>query len=125
MEKCIDEQKNIKITLPDGSVLEKPQGVTGMQIAEGISSGLAKQAIVVEINGNIKDMSFPIIEDSDLKIFKKDADIALEIIRHDCAHVMAEAVQVLYPGTQVTIGPAIDNGFIMTFHLKSHFYLKI
>tara|TARA_A100001011_G_scaffold308859_2_gene324678 strand:- start:23161 stop:25107 length:1947 start_codon:yes stop_codon:yes gene_type:complete len=114
-------KKNIKITLPDGSVLEKPQGVTGMQIAEGISSGLAKQAIVVEINGNIKDMSFPIIEDSDLKIFKKDADIALEIIRHDCAHVMAEAVQVLYPGTQVTIGPAIDNGFYYDFSFKKPF----
>ena len=70
--------KNIKITLPDGSILEKPQGVTGMQIAEGISSGLAKQAIAVEVNSDLKDMSFPIMEDANLKILKKDADISLE-----------------------------------------------
>ena len=113
--------KNIKITLPDGSILEKPQGVTGMQIAEGISSGLAKQAIVVEVNGELKDMSFPITLDANLKILKKDADIGLEIIRHDCAHVMAEAVQFLYPGTQVTIGPAIDNGFYYDFSFKKAF----
>ena len=113
--------KNIKITLPDGSILEKPQGVTGMQIAEGISSGLAKQAIVVEVNGDLKDMSFPITSDVNLKILKKDADIGLEIIRHDCAHVMAEAVQFLYPGTQVTIGPAIDNGFYYDFSFKKAF----
>ena len=113
--------KNIKITLPDGSILEKPQGVTGMQIAEGISSGLAKQAIVVEVNGDLKDMSFPIMVDANLKILKKDADDALEILRHDCAHVMAEAVQSLYPGTQVTIGPAIDNGFYYDFSFKKQF----
>ena len=113
--------KNIKITLPDGSILEKPQGVTGMQIAEGISAGLAKQAIIVEVNGDLKDMSFPIMVDANLKILKKDADHALEILRHDCAHVMAEAVQSLYPGTQVTIGPAIDNGFYYDFSFKKQF----
>ena len=86
--------KNIKITLPDGTVLKNLRS-NWNGIAEGISSGLAKQAIVVEVNGDLKDLSFPINEDSELKILKKDADDAVEIIRHDCAHVMAEAVQSL------------------------------
>jgi len=111
----------IKITLPDGTVLEKPSGITGMEIAEGISSGLAKQSILVELNGQLTDLSFPIDKNAELKILKKDADIALEIIRHDCAHVMAEAVQTLFPGTQVTIGPAIDNGFYYDFSFKKPF----
>ena len=92
-----------------------------MQIAESISSGLAKQSIVIELNGKLRDLSYPIIEDSELKILKKDADIALEIIRHDCAHVMAEAVQELFPETQITIGPAIDNGFYYDFSFKKPF----
>ena len=107
--------EHIKITLPDGTVLERPSGTTGLDIAEGISSSLAKQSIVVEINGELRDMSYAMTEDSTLKILKKDADEALEIIRHDCAHVMAEAVQALYPGTQVTIGPAIEHGFYYDF----------
>jgi len=111
----------IKITLPDGTILDKPSGVTGMEIAEGISSGLAKQSILVELNGQFRDLSFPIHEDSKLKILKKDADIALETIRHDCAHVMAEAVQELFPGTQVTIGPAIDHGFYYDFAFSKPF----
>ena len=111
----------IKITLPDGTILNKPLGITGMEIAEGISSGLAKQSILVELNGQLRDLSFPIHEDSELKILKKDADIALETIRHDCAHVMAEAVQELFPGTQVTIGPAIDHGFYYDFAFPKPF----
>jgi len=113
----------VKITLPDGTVLDKPAGTTGMQIAEGISSGLAKQAILIELNGELRDLSYPINEDSTLKILKKDADEALELIRHDCAHVMAEAVQELFPGTQVTIGPAIDNGFYYDFSREQAFTL--
>ena len=115
--------EQIKITLPDGTVLDKPIGTTGMQIAEGISSGLAKQAILIELNGELRDLSYPINEDSSLKILKKDADEALELIRHDCAHVMAEAVQELFPGTQVTIGPAIDNGFYYDFSREQAFTL--
>ena len=113
----------IKITLPDGTILDKPVGITGMQIAEGISSGLAKQSILVELNGELRDLSYPIDQDSTLKILKKDADEALELIRHDCAHVMAEAVQELYPGTQVTIGPAIENGFYYDFSRETPFAL--
>ena len=113
--------EQIKITLPDGTILEKPIGITGLEIAEGISSGLAKQSILVEINGELRDLSYPISKDSSLKILKKDADEALELIRHDCAHVMAEAVQMLFPGTQVTIGPAIDNGFYYDFSREDAF----
>ena len=115
--------EQIKITLPDGTILEKPIGITGLEIAEGISSGLAKQSILVEINGELRDLSYPISKDSTLKILKKDADEALELIRHDCAHVMAEAVQMLFPGTQVTIGPAIDNGFYYDFSREDAFTL--
>ena len=115
------KEKLVKITLPDGTVLNKHSGVTGMEIAQSISSGLAKQSIVIELNGKLRDLSFPINEDSELKILKKDADIALELIRHDCAHVMAEAVQELFPDTQITIGPAIDNGFYYDFSFEKPF----
>ena len=111
----------IKITLPDGTVLEKPSGVTGLEIAEGISTGLAKQSILVELNGQLRDLSFSINEDSEIKILKKDSDVALETIRHDCAHVMAEAVQEIFPGTQVTIGPAIEHGFYYDFAFPKPF----
>ena len=107
--------KLINITLPDGTVLNKPIGSTGYDIAFGISESLAKQSIAVEINNEFKDLSYPMEKDCTLKILKKDAYYALELIRHDCAHVMAEAVQALYPGTQVTIGPAIENGFYYDF----------
>ena len=113
--------EQIKITLPDGTILKKASGTTGLDVAEGISSGLAKQSILVEIDGELRDLSYPITKDCKLKILKKDADEALELIRHDCAHVMAEAVQTLYPGTQVTIGPAIDNGFYYDFSREEAF----
>jgi len=111
----------VKITLPDGTILEKKSGITGLDIANSISSGLAKQSILVELNGELKDLSYPIVKDSNIKILKKDSEQALEVIRHDCAHVMAEAVQELFPGTQVTIGPAIDNGFYYDFSFKKPF----
>ena len=111
----------INITLPDASKKEFLKGITGYDIALSISEGLAKQAILVELNGSLRDLSYPIMEDSFLKILKKDSDIALEIIRHDCAHVMAEAVQSLFPGTKITIGPAIENGFYYDFATKDPF----
>ena len=113
--------KNIVITLPDGTSIDKPAGITGLEIAEGISMGLAKQSILIEVNGQLRDLSYQIFEDSNINILKKDADVALETIRHDCAHIMAEAVQDLFPGTQVTIGPAIDNGFYYDFAFKKPF----
>ena len=82
---------------------------------------MAKQAVLIEINGDVKDLHSAIEHDSTLKIIKKDSDSVLEVLRHDCAHVMAEAVQELFPDTQVTIGPAIDNGFYYDFARKQPF----
>ena len=113
--------KKVKITLPDGTVLEKKSGITGKDIAEGISMGLAKQSVLVELNGTLRDLLYPIYEDVSLKIIKITSDIALDVLRHDCAHVMAQAVQELFPGTQVTIGPTIENGFYYDFYRESPF----
>ena len=113
--------KKVKITLPDGTVLEKKPGITGKDIAEGISMGLAKQSVLVELNGTLRDLLYPIHEDVSLKIIKINSDIALDVLRHDCAHVMAQAVQELFPGTQVTIGPTIENGFYYDFYRESPF----
>lgn len=108
-------QNNITITLPDGSTREFAAGVSGMQIAEDISKSLAKVSIAIEIDGALSDLSLPIEKDAHVAIIKRDDEIGLEMIRHDCAHVLAEAVQTLFPGTQVTIGPTIENGFYYDF----------
>ena len=111
----------ISITFPDGNSKEYDKGITGYKIAESIAKSLAKEAIAVEINNEIYDLSLEINNDSKLKIIKRNDDEALELIRHDCAHVMAEAVQELFPETQVTIGPAIDNGFYYDFAREKAF----
>ncbi|HPD82313.1 MAG: threonine--tRNA ligase [Alphaproteobacteria bacterium] len=105
----------VQITLPDGAVRAYDSGVTGMDIAESISKSLAKAVIAIEIDGELSDLSLPIEKDASISLIKREDDKALEMIRHDCAHVMAEAVQTLFPGTQVTIGPAIENGFYYDF----------
>lgn len=105
----------VKITLPDGAVREYDAGVTGMDIANSISKSLAKACIAVYIDGELSDLSLPIEQDASIALVKRSDDAALEMIRHDAAHVMAEAVQTLFPGTQVTIGPAIENGFYYDF----------
>ncbi len=103
------------ITLPDGSVRQFDAPVTGTTVAEAIGPGLARAALVMKVNGKLMDMSALIEDDADVTfVTRRDAD-ALELIRHDCAHVLAEAVQELYPGTQVTIGPSIENGFYYDF----------
>ena len=107
--------KTIKIKFPDGKTSTVNKGTTGQSIAESISKSLAKEAIAIEINGKLCDISFSINSDSEVRIIKRDDKQALELIRHDCAHVMAESVQELFPGTQVTIGPAIENGFYYDF----------
>ena len=109
------------IKFPDGNSKKVTVGTTGFEIAGQISQSLSKEAIAIEVNGKILDLSSSIEEDSDIKILKRNDDQALEIIRHDCAHVMAEAVQTLYPDTQVTIGPAIENGFYYDFARKEPF----
>ena len=103
------------ITLPDGSVRQFDGAVTGTEIAAAIGPGLAKAALAMQVDGATRDLALPISADASVRfITRKDAD-ALELIRHDAAHVLAEAVQELFPGTQVTIGPSIENGFYYDF----------
>lgn len=106
---------NIHITLPDGSVREFDGPVTGAAIAASIGPRLAKDALAVKIDGALKDLTTTITTDASIEIVSRSHDDALEIIRHDAAHVLAEAVQRLYPGTQVTIGPSIATGFYYDF----------
>ncbi len=105
----------VAITLPDGSVRTFDEAVTGLQVAADIGPGLAKAALAVRVNGEMKDLSEPIASDGKISIVTAKDEDALELIRHDAAHVMAEAVKELFPETQVTIGPAIDNGFYYDF----------
>ena len=107
--------EKITITFPDGNNKEVDKGINGLELASQISKSLAKESVAIKINNEIKDISLPINSDASVAILKRDSDEALELIRHDCAHVMAEAVQELFPGTQVTIGPAIENGFYYDF----------
>ena len=105
----------VAITLPDGSVRRFDRPVTGADLAADIGPGLAKAALAIRIDGEMKDLLTPLEKDAAVSIVtRKDAD-ALDLLRHDAAHVMAQAVQELYPGTQVTIGPAIENGFYYDF----------
>jgi len=103
------------VTLPDGSRREFDQPVSVQAIAADIGPGLAKAALAGKVNGELVDTSFVIDRDAELAIITARDEEALELLRHDAAHVMAQAVQELYPGTQVTIGPAIENGFYYDF----------
>ncbi|MFN8891889.1 MAG: TGS domain-containing protein, partial [Alphaproteobacteria bacterium] len=103
------------ITLPDGSIRQFDGAVTGTTIAAAIGPGLAKAALAMEVDGKLRDLSATIQHDAKLRFITRRDPEALEMIRHDCAHVLAEAVQALYPGTQVTIGPSIENGFYYDF----------
>ena len=106
---------SIRVTLPDGAVRVVTRGTTPSAIAAAIGPGLAKAALAARINGALADLDLPIEADATLSIVtRKDAD-ALELIRHDCAHLLAMAVQELFPGTQVTIGPVIEDGFFYDF----------
>ena len=105
----------VTISLPDGSKREFDGPITGADIAADIGPGLAKAALAIRLNGEQADLSLLITEDSDVAIITRQDEDALELLRHDCAHIMAEAVQELYPGTQVTIGPAIEDGFYYDF----------
>ncbi len=109
------------ITLPDGNKLDFPKNVTGLEVAEKISKSLAKQAMVMSVDGELKDLDHSIEKDCSVKIFTSKNDEGLETIRHDTAHILAMAVQELYPGTQVTIGPVIENGFYYDFARKEPF----
>jgi threonyl-tRNA synthetase len=109
-------EPNVKVTLPDGSVKTYPKGTTGTDIAKSIGPGLARAALAMKLDGRLTDVFAAIDHDVKLQfITTKDEADALDLIRHDTAHLMAQAVQELYPGTQVTIGPNIEDGFFYDF----------
>ena len=108
-------EPQISITLPDGAIRDVPRGTTGAAFAQAIGPGLAKAAVAIRIDGALKDLAAPLERDAQVAILTRDAPEALDIIRHDAAHVMAEAVKELYPETQVTFGPSTDTGFYYDF----------
>ena len=108
--------KMFKISLPDGSVREMPEGSTPADVAAAIGPGLAKAALAAKIDGELRDISRPFEGDASLALVtSRDEKDALELVRHDFAHILAEAVQKLFPGTQITFGPATDDGFYYDF----------
>jgi len=118
---ALPHAENITLTLPDGATRTYPSGTTGMQVAESIAKSLAKASVAAKINGEICDLSLPIYKDASFALIRREDEAALDLIRHDCAHVLAEAVQALFPGTQVTIGPTIENGFYYDFAREAPF----
>src|SRR4051812_9604405 len=112
------------ITLPDGSVRQFDAPVTGTEIAAAIGPGLAKAALAMQVDGVTRDLAMRIAADAAVRFITRRDPEALEMIRHDAAHVLAEAVQALYPGTQVTIGPSIENGFYYDFARNEPFSVE-
>src|SRR5881628_2304143 len=111
----------VALTFPDGARRDYPNGITGLDIAKGISPSLAKRTVAMALDGVVVDLADPIEKDAKIEFLNREDPRALELIRHDAAHVMAEAVQSLWPGTQVTIGPVIENGFYYDFFRNQPF----
>jgi threonyl-tRNA synthetase len=111
----------VALTFPDGARRDYPQNITGLDVAKGISPSLAKRTVAMALDGQVADLSDPIEKDAKIEFLTREDPRALELIRHDAAHVLAEAVQTLWPGTQVTIGPVIDNGFYYDFFRNEPF----
>jgi len=119
--KPVEPVQKISITFPDGAKREFPKSTTGLDIAKGISPSLAKRTVAMALDGTVADLTDPIEADAKIEFINRDDARALELIRHDAAHVLAEAVQSLWPGTQVTIGPVIENGFYYDFFRNEPF----
>jgi threonyl-tRNA synthetase len=111
----------VTLTFPDGASRDYPNGITGLDIAKGISPSLAKRTVAMALDGVVTDLADPIERDARIEFLTREDQRSLELIRHDCAHVLAEAVQTLWPGTQVTIGPVIENGFYYDFFRNEPF----
>jgi len=111
----------VVLTFPDGARREYPDNITGLDIAKGISPSLAKRTVAMALDGQVMDLADAIDKDARIEFVSRDDPRALELIRHDAAHVLAEAVQSLFPGTQVTIGPVIENGFYYDFFRNQPF----
>ncbi|WP_018409694.1 threonine--tRNA ligase [Methylocystis rosea] len=114
----------VAVTFPDGASRQFEPGVSGVDIAKSISPSLAKRSVAMTLDGALVDLTRPIERDSKIEFVTREDPRALELIRHDAAHVLAEAVQELYPGTQVTIGPVIENGFYYDFFRAEPFTLE-
>ncbi len=112
---------DVTLTMPDGAKRQMAPGTTGLEVAKSISPSLAKRTVAMVLGGVLSDLNDPIKADAEIKFVSRTDPEALELIRHDAAHVMAEAVQALWPGTQVTIGPVIDNGFFYDFYKAEPF----
>ena len=111
----------VALTFPDGARRDYPQNTTGLDIAKSISPSLAKRTVAMALDGKLADLTDPIEHNARIEFLTREDPRALELIRHDAAHVLAEAVQTLWPGTQVTIGPVIDNGFYYDFFRNAPF----
>ncbi len=111
----------VALTFPDGARRDYPDGITGLDVAKGISPSLAKRTVAMALDGRVADLSDRIEHDAKIEFLTREDPRALELIRHDAAHVLAEAVQSLWPGTQVTIGPVIENGFYYDFFRNQPF----
>src|SRR6476469_6986553 len=119
--KPAEPEMKITLTFPDGAKREYPKDITGLELAKGISPSLAKRTVAMALDGVVTDLNDPISQDAKLELINRDDPRSLELIRHDAAHVLAEAVQSLWPGTQVTIGPVIENGFYYDFFRNQPF----
>jgi threonyl-tRNA synthetase len=113
----------ITIRFPDGSHREFPKGITGWEIAKTLSTSLAKEAVAVRVEEELWDLTRPIEQDKAIEVIKRTSDVGLDILRHDAAHVFAEAVKELYPETQITIGPSIQDGFFYDLYREESFTL--
>ena len=111
----------VTLTFPDGARREYRSGITGVEIAKGISPSLAKRTVAMALDGTVVDLAEAVERDAKIEFLTRDDPRALQLIRHDAAHVLAEAVQALWPGTQVTIGPVIENGFYYDFFRNQPF----
>ena len=121
MKSDLTETQMVSLRLPDGSVKKFPKPVTGVEVAKEIGPGLAKAALAIRVNGELADLKTQINADSEFSVVTASDGDALELIRHDAAHVLAQSVQELFPDTQVTIGPAIENGFYYDFAREAPF----
>ncbi len=111
----------VALTFPDGARRDYPNGISGLDVAKGISPSLAKRTVAMALDGKVVDLADPIERDVSIEFISREDPRALELIRHDAAHVLAEAVQSLWPGTQVTVGPVIENGFYYDFFRSEPF----
>ena len=118
---AVAANSQVTLTFPDGARREFPKNITGTEIAKGISPSLLRRTVAMALDGELTDLADPIARDAKIEFINREDPRALELIRHDCAHVLAEAVQSLWPGTQVTIGPVIENGFYYDFFRNEPF----